>query len=185
MKFLIVGLGNIGVEYEKTRHNIGFDVLDKIVEEKGVNFELKKLAFKADVSHRGKKLTLIKPTTYMNLSGKALRYWMNELKIPLENVLVIVDDLALPVAKLRLKPKGSDAGHNGLKSIQELLGTNVYSRLKFGIGDDYPRGKQAEFVLGKFNSEERIDVELAIDKSVKLIYNFVLEGTQRTMNKFN
>lgn len=185
MKFLIVGLGNIGAEYDKTRHNIGFDVLDKLAEEKDAKWELKKLAYQTTLSHRGKKLTLIKPTTYMNLSGKSLKYWMTELKIPLENVLVIVDDLALPVAKLRLKPKGSDAGHNGLKSIQEVLGVNAYPRLKFGIGDDYPRGKQADFVLGKFSTDERIEVELAIDRSVKLIYNFVLEGTQRTMNKFN
>ena len=185
MKFLIVGLGNPGSEYHKTRHNVGFDVLDKIAEEKGEAFELKKHGFVSLVKHKGKSIYLLKPSTFMNLSGKAVRYWMNELKIPLENILIVVDDLALPVAKLRLKPKGSDAGHNGLKSIQELLGTAAYARLKFGIGNDFKRGQQADFVLGLFSENERIDIELAIDQAVKVIYSFALAGVQKTMNQYN
>lgn len=184
-KFLVVGLGNIGAEYHHTRHNVGFDVLDKIAKEKGVSFQSAKLATRAEVKHKGKKLILIKPTTYMNLSGKAVRYWMNEEKIEISNILIVLDDLALPVGKLRLKPKGSDAGHNGLKSIQELLGTNEYPRLKFGIGDDFPKGQQADFVLGQFSTDERIMVELAIDRAEELIYSVVSDGIQRTMNKFN
>lgn len=185
MKYLIVGLGNIGAEYDKTRHNIGFDVLDAIAKDKKASFESAKLATKTEVTHKGKKLILIKPTTYMNLSGKAVRYWMNELKIPKQNVLIIVDDLALPVAKLRLKGKGSDAGHNGLKSIQELIGGNDYPRLKFGIGDDFRAGQQADFVLSKFSTNERIDMELSIDVAVKMVYSFVFAGLQNTMNNFN
>lgn len=185
MKYLIVGLGNIGSKYDKTRHNVGFDVVDAIAKDKKVDFESVKLAFKAETTHKGKKLVLIKPTTYMNLSGKAVRYWMNELNIPVENVLVIVDDLALPVAKLRLKPKGSDAGHNGLKSIQELIGGNKYPRLKFGIGDEFPRGQQADFVLSEFSVNERIDIELAIDRAVEMVYSFAYAGIQNTMNQFN
>lgn len=185
MKYLIVGLGNIGAEYDKTRHNIGFDVLDAIAKDKKVSFESAKLATKAEVTHKGKKLILIKPTTYMNLSGKTVRYWMNELNIPKQNVLVIVDDLALPVAKLRLKGKGSDAGHNGLRSIQELIGGNDYPRLKFGIGDDFRAGQQADFVLSKFSVNERIDMELSIDVAVKMVYSFVFAGLHNTMNNFN
>lgn len=184
-KFLIVGLGNIGAQYHQTRHNVGFDVLDKIASEKGVSFESVKLATRAQVNHKGKKLVLIKPTTYMNLSGKSVRYWLNQENIEVSNLLIVLDDLALPVGKLRLKPKGSDAGHNGLKSIQELLGSSEYPRLKFGIGDDFPKGKQADFVLGEFSSDERITVELAIDKAQELIFSFVTLGIQQTMNTFN
>ena len=185
MKYLIVGLGNIGAEYAKTRHNVGFDAVDAIAKDKKAEFVVDKYVLKSEVTHRGKRVTLIKPTTYMNLSGKAVRYWMNEKNIPLENVLVIVDDLALPVAKLRIKSKGSDAGHNGLKSIQEIIGGNQYPRLKFGIGDDFKRGQQADFVLSKFSVDERIDIELAIDRAVKLVYSFIFAGAQNTMNAFN
>lgn len=185
MNYLIVGLGNIGAEYDKTRHNIGFDLVDRIATEKKVSFNLQKQAFVAQCTHKGKKLILVKPTTFMNLSGKAVKLYQNEFKVPLENILIIVDDLALPVAKLRLKPKGSDAGHNGLKNIQELLETTNYARLKFGIGDDFPKGKQADFVLSKFSSNERIDVELGIDKALEIVYSFVHAGIQNTMNQFN
>jgi peptidyl-tRNA hydrolase, PTH1 family len=185
MKYLIVGLGNIGTKYDKTRHNIGFDLVDKIAKDKGVSFELQKLASVAECTHKGKKIILIKPTTYMNLSGKAVRYYQNEHKIPLENILIIVDDLALPIAKLRLKGKGSDAGHNGLKSINESLLTQNYARLKFGIGDDFHKGQQADFVLSIFNTKERIDVELGLDKAMEVVYSFVHAGLQNTMNQFN
>ena len=185
MKYLILGLGNVGTKYDKTRHNVGFDVLDKLAEQKKVSFELKKLAHVAETTHKGKKMILVKPTTYMNLSGKALRYWMNEHKVNVENVLVVVDDIALPVGKLRLKPKGSDAGHNGLKNIQDMIGTPKYPRLKFGVGNDFKPGQQSDFVLGTFSSDDRITVELSIDKSVEAILSFVFSGLQNTMNKFN
>ncbi len=185
MKYLIIGLGNIGDKYNKTRHNIGFDLADRIAADKKVFFELKKHAFVAECSHKGKKIILIKPTTFMNLSGKAVKHYLNEYKIDIENILVIVDDLALPIAKIRVKPKGSDAGHNGLKNIQETLCTDEYARLKFGIGNDFPKGSQADFVLSTFSVNERIDVELALDKAQDIVYNFVLMGIQNTMNQFN
>jgi PTH1 family peptidyl-tRNA hydrolase len=178
-------LGNIGEKYHHTKHNIGFDVVDAIAAEKQVNFSMQKLAFVAECSHKGKKIHLIKPTTFMNLSGKAVNFYANELKIPIENILIILDDLALPIAKLRLKPKGSDAGHNGLKSIQECLGTQNYPRLKFGIGNDYPKGAQADFVLSPFSKNERIDVELAIDRAKQMVYSFVFAGIENTMTQFN
>ncbi|RZK46477.1 MAG: aminoacyl-tRNA hydrolase, partial [Pedobacter sp.] len=143
MKFLIVGLGNIGPEYAHTRHNIGFDIADQLVKDLDGNFELLRLAYYAEVSHKGKKLHVIKPTTYMNLSGKAVNYWMKELKIAPENVLVLVDDLALPLGKLRMKLQGSSAGHNGLKSIEEVCGGQNYARLRFGISDNFRKGQQA------------------------------------------
>jgi peptidyl-tRNA hydrolase, PTH1 family len=185
MKYLIVGLGNVGEKYDKTRHNIGFDVLDKIADAKGIKFEIQKSAFVCETSHKGKKMILVKPTTFMNLSGKAVKYYMQEHNISLQNVLILVDDLALPVAKLRLKPKGSDAGHNGLKNINEILGTQNYARLKFGIGDQFPKGQQADFVLSKFSTNERIDIELAIDKAVEMVYSFVFAGIENTMNQYN
>src|SRR5690606_14722767 len=140
MKYLIVGLGNIGSEYADTRHNIGFMVLDAMAKEAGASFSTMKLAAYTEVNHKGRTLCLIKPTTYMNLSGKAVRHWMQELKIPIENVLIVVDDLAIPFGSVRIKPKGSAAGHNGLKSIEGLLGSNEYARLRFGVSDNFPKG---------------------------------------------
>lgn len=185
MKFLIVGLGNIGSEYDATRHNIGFDIADAFVLKHGGNFNLERLAYKAEIRIKGKIFIVIKPTTYMNLSGKALNYWKEKEKINIENILVLVDDLALPLDKLRLKGSGSDAGHNGLKDIQAVLGTTVYPRLKFGIGNDYPKGRQVDFVLGKWKPDELELVKAKILKSVEIIESFGLQGIDRTMNLFN
>ena len=184
-KFLIVGLGNIGKDYEHTRHNIGFDVVDVLANELNASFDLKRLAIYASTNFKGKQLHIIKPTTYMNLSGKAIKYWMNELKIPIENIFVIVDDLALPFGVLRVRGKGSDAGHNGLKSIQEELQTNAYSRLRFGIGNDFPKGKQVDFVLSKWTSDQEIILQERIQTSVEIIKSFCSAGLSNTMNIYN
>ena len=185
MKYLIVGLGNIGPEYAETRHNIGFMVVDELAKQKDASFEIDRLAYKAEVKHKGRTLHLIKPTTYMNLSGKAVRSWMNELKVPLENVLIVVDELALPFGTLRMRAKGSSAGHNGLKNIEQLLGTSKYPRLRFGIGDEFSKGKQIDYVLGEFTSDEQIELSGLIEKSCDMILSFASIGIQRTMNQFN
>lgn len=185
MKYLIVGLGNIGPEYAKTRHNIGFMVLDELAKLKGASFDSDRLAFKTEIKHRGRTLHLIKPTTFMNLSGKSLRHWMNTLKIPVENVLVIVDDLAIPFGSLRMRGKGSAAGHNGLKNIEQLIGHNKYPRLRFGIGDDFSKGKQIDFVLNKFTADEQIDLSTLIDKSCEMVLSFAAVGLNQTMNQHN
>ncbi|RYE23157.1 MAG: aminoacyl-tRNA hydrolase [Sphingobacteriales bacterium] len=185
MKFLIVGLGNIGFEYDGTRHNIGFDVADAFVIKHGGSFVLDRHAFLAKSKWKGKEFFVIKPTTYMNLSGKALKYWMDKEKIPLENVLVILDDLALPVEKVRLRPSGSDAGHNGLKNIQLMLQTDRYARLRFGIGSDFSKGKQVDFVLGKWTDQELPIVKDKILKSIDIIESFAAVGIERTMNVYN
>ena len=185
MKYLIVGLGNIGPEYHETRHNVGFMILDKLAEKKEISFKIDRLASVADFKLKGRSITIIKPTTYMNLSGKALNYWMNQLKVPIENVLVIVDDIALPVGKLRLKAQGSSAGHNGLKNIEEVLGNNIYPRLKVGIGSDYPKGRQVDYVLGKFSTDERIEIDLKTDKAIDMILSFCTQGITPTMNFYN
>ncbi|SHN00915.1 aminoacyl-tRNA hydrolase [Chitinophaga sp. CF418] len=185
MKYLIVGLGNIGADYEHTRHNIGFDIADAFVEKHGGSFREDRLADVAEVKWKGRIFVVIKPTTYMNLSGKAVKYWMDKEKVPLENILVLVDDLALPLEVIRLRAGGSDAGQNGLKSIQELLGTNQYPRLRFGIGNNFPRGRQVEFVLGKWNNEEWAIVMAKLGKCVELIESFAAVGLPRTMNIFN
>ncbi|MBR9859245.1 aminoacyl-tRNA hydrolase [bacterium] len=185
MKFLIVGLGNIGPEYEHTRHNIGFDVLDAWAKKHEATFELGRHAYHCTISYKGRKAILIKPTTYMNLSGKAVKHWMSVEKIPLDRVLVITDDLALPLGKIRMRGKGSAGGHNGLKDIIVQLGTDQYSRIKFGIGDNFRPGRQVEYVLGKWNAEEEIDCNLAIDKSIEMIESFITQGLERTMNQFN
>lgn len=184
-KFLIVGLGNIGEEYNNTRHNIGFDVVDRFVKKHDAKFKLERLAEQSEVKIKGKICICIKPTTYMNLSGKAVQYWMNKEKIAIENILVIVDDLALPLEKVRLRAKGSSAGHNGLKNIEEVLGTNEYPKLRFGIGNIYPKGMQVPFVWGKWKEDEKKIVDLKIDKSVEIIEQFIFEGIERTMNKVN
>lgn len=185
MKFLIVGLGNIGTDYEHTRHNIGFDVLDELANKYESSFTSDRLANYSLIKIKGKQLHCIKPTTYMNLSGKALQYWANKLNILPENILVIADDLALPVSKLRLRSKGSDAGHNGLKSINEVLNSTEYPRLRFGIGNNFEKGRQVEFVLGKWDESEKELVAQGIEKATKAIELFVLEGAERAMNKVN
>lgn len=185
MKYLIAGLGNIGEEYRHTRHNIGFDVAEAFVAKHGGVFRSDRLADVAECKWKGKVFIVIKPTTYMNLSGKAVKYWADKEKIPLENLLVVMDELALPLNVLRLRPGGSDAGHNGLKSIQELLGTNQYPRLRFGIGNNFPKGRQVEYVLGRWTDKERPVVQLKIEKSVEIIEAIASIGLERTMNNYN
>jgi PTH1 family peptidyl-tRNA hydrolase len=185
MKFLIAGLGNIGAEYELTRHNIGFLVLDQLADQHKVNFTKGRLAEKTEFKFKGKSIHLIKPTTYMNLSGKAIAYWLQELKIPKENLLVIVDDLALPFGSLRLRTKGSAAGHNGLKNIELLLSGQEYSRLRFGIGSDFGKGQQVDFVLSNFSKEEFNALPEIINKANEIVLSFCTIGPERTMNHFN
>lgn len=185
MKYLIVGLGNIGPEYELTRHNIGFLTLDRLADAKGVSFEINRLAYHSEFKHKGRAVHMIKPTTYMNLSGKAVKFWMQELKIPVENVLVIVDDLAIPFAKLRMRAKGSSAGHNGLKNIEELCGGQNYPRLKFGIGDDFSKGRQVDYVLSPFSKNEFEELPFAMDKAIEMIYSFCTIGISKTMTQYN
>lgn len=185
MKYLVVGLGNIGPEYAHTRHNIGFDIADELVKQLGGTFSNLRLSYYSEVSYKGKKIHVIKPTTYMNLSGKAVNYWMQELKITIENVLVIVDDLAIPLGKLRLKLQGSSAGHNGLKSIEALCGGQNYPRLRFGIGDNFPKGRQVDYVLAPFDIDEQPELPELIEKSVALIKSFVTVGPGLTMTAFN
>ncbi|MES2457479.1 MAG: aminoacyl-tRNA hydrolase [Bacteroidota bacterium] len=185
MKYLIVGLGNIGPEYVHTRHNIGFDIADELVKQLGGSFSILRLAYYSEVSFKGKKLHVIKPTTYMNLSGKAVNYWMKELRIEPQNVLVIVDDLALPLGRLRLKLQGSSAGHNGLKSIESLCGGQNYARLRFGISDNFAKGRQVDYVLAAFDKAEQAELPALVDKSVALIQSFVTIGPALTMTAFN
>ncbi len=185
MKYLIVGLGNIGAEYHETRHNVGFMVLDYLAQKEGLGFEAGRLASITLLKHKGKQISLIKPSTYMNLSGKAMRYWLQELGIPVAQCLVLVDDLALPFATLRLRQSGSDAGHNGLKNIQEVLGNNSYPRLRIGIGSNYPKGKQVEYVLDKFSSDEQSTMPELLDKASQAVLSFCMQGAERTMGLFN
>ncbi len=185
MKYLIVGLGNIGSEYEHTRHNIGFDTLDAFAEASNAVFETRRYGDVAECRLRGRQLVLLKPSTYMNLSGQAVRYWLQQEKIPIENLLVVVDDLSLPVGTLRLKPSGSDGGHNGLKNIQELIGTQAYARLRFGIGNDFPRGMQVDYVLGYFSTDERQTLAPRFEQAVEMIRTFCLAGIQTAMNQYN
>ena len=185
MKFLITGLGNIGAKYESTRHNIGFEVLDALAQKNDASFKLERFAYHSTIKYKGKKLELIKPTTYMNLSGKSVRYWMQILKIPQENLLVIVDDINLPFGKLRLKPKGSAGGHNGLEHIQQLLGNSNYTRLRFGVGDNFGKGQQARYVLSRWTEDEGAELPNHIDKAIEIIQSFAAIGLQRTMNEFN
>ena len=184
-KYLIVGLGNIGSDYAGTRHNIGFDVVDSLVKKHEGAFRLDRLAEVAEIRWKGQGLVCIKPTTFMNLSGKAVKYWMDKEKVALENVLVIVDELALPLSKFRLRPGGSAAGHNGLRSIEEVLGTSNYPRLRFGIGNNFPRGRQVDFVLGRWSEDELPLVKQKVEKSVELVESFATRGIERTMNQYN
>lgn len=185
MKFLIAGLGNIGAEYVHTRHNIGFDVADQLVHSLQAAFSSDKKAWRAECRFKGRTLIVIKPTTYMNLSGEAVRYWMQQEKIAQENILVIADELALPFGTLRLRPSGGAAGHNGLSSIIECLQNERFPRLRFGIGSDYPRGRQADFVLGHWTSEEAKQLPELVSRSVEIVKSFAGMGIQPTMNQYN
>ncbi|NCO64513.1 MAG: aminoacyl-tRNA hydrolase [Flavobacteriales bacterium] len=184
-KYLIVGLGNIGEKYVNTRHNIGFKVLDTLAEQENLNFETQKLGEVTSFKLKGKTLILLKPSTYMNLSGKAVLYWLTKEKIPLENLLVITDDLNLSFGSIRLKTKGSDGGHNGLKDIQEKLNTTSYNRFRFGISDAFNKGTQVDYVLGEWDLEETEKLKERLEMSVKLIKSFALEGVNIAMNTFN
>jgi PTH1 family peptidyl-tRNA hydrolase len=184
-KFLIVGLGNIGEEYKDTRHNIGFMILDAIAKKHELKFRTERLADIAEFKFKGKMLVLVKPSTYMNLSGKAVNYWLQAERIPKENLLVITDDIALPMGALRMKGKGSDGGHNGLKNIQEVLITTEYARLRFGVGNEFQKGRQVDYVLGKWNSEEEKILIPRIEMAMEMIQAFATIGLQRTMSAFN
>jgi len=184
-KFLIVGLGNVGSEYSNTRHNIGFDVVNAFVEKHLGTFRVGRLAYVAEVKWKGKQFVCICPTTFMNLSGRAFKYWMDKEKILVENTLTIVDDLALPIDKLRLRPSGTDAGHNGLKDIQNTLGTDKYPKLRFGIGNNYVKGMQVDFVLSKWLKTEIGTVQLKIQKSIEVIESFASIGIEQSMNNIN
>jgi peptidyl-tRNA hydrolase, PTH1 family len=185
MKYLIVGLGNIGPEYLLTRHNVGFMAVDRLASSFEVKFSMGRLAYHTEIKHKGKQIHLIKPTTYMNLSGKAVNYWMKELKIEKENVLIITDDIALPFGKLRTKPKGSHGGHNGLRNIEEVLGTSQYARLRFGVGDDFGKGRQVEYVLGNFEAKQLDELSEYLQRAVDISISFCLQGLDKTMNAFN
>lgn len=185
MKYLIVGLGNIGAEYANTRHNIGFKVVDAFAEASTSLFKTDRYGDVCEVKHRGRTFVLLKPSTYMNLSGKAVRYWMDQTKVSLENVLIITDDLALPVGKIRIRKKGSDGGHNGLKSINEVLATQAYPRMRFGVGDDFSKGRQVEYVLGQWTSEEEKIIEAQIKKAVEAIKAFGTMDLSLVMTNFN
>jgi len=184
-KFLIVGLGNIGEEYAETRHNVGFKVLDAFVSAEKSIFEPARLGDVAKVKIKGKSLLCLKPSTYMNLSGKAVKYWMDKEKVPLENILIITDDINLSFGTLRSKMKGSDGGHNGLKDIQNVLQTIKYNRFRFGVGADFGKGRQVDYVLGKWNEIEKEQLAERLHKSSELIRSFVLSGVSITMNQFN
>lgn len=185
MKYLIVGLGNIGPEYANTRHNIGFMVLDALAEASNAVFSSMRYGALTEVKVKGRTLFLLKPSTYMNLSGKAVDYWMKAERIPIENVLIVVDDVALPLGAIRMRSKGSDGGHNGLKHINEILGTQEYARLRFGIGNDYPQGHQVDYVLGEWEPEEKKALPEFIKKAIDAIKSFATIGLERTMNFYN
>jgi PTH1 family peptidyl-tRNA hydrolase len=185
MKYLIVGLGNPGSKYAETRHNIGFKVLEALAKESGASFSSGKHADVAEVKYKGRSLILIKPTTFMNLSGKAVNYWMQGEKIPRENILVITDDLALPFGKLRMKGKGSDGGHNGLKDIQAVLNSQEYARLRFGVGNDFHKGQQVDYVLGDWSDEEKKTMDERIAVAQEFIKGFATIGLNMTMTNWN
>ncbi len=184
-KFLLIGLGNIGSEYANTRHNIGFDVVHAFVKKYGGNFRQDKLAFVADIKYKGKPVICVCPTTYMNASGKAFKYWMEKEKVALENTLTIVDDVALPLEKIRLRPSGSSGGHNGLKDIEKIINTVNYPKLRFGVGNNYAKGTQADFVLGKWGKNEEKQVIFKIEKCVEILESFITSGIEQTMTTFN
>lgn len=185
MTYLIVGLGNIGYEYIGTRHNMGFSVLDTWAQASNTLFTTVRYGDMAEIRLKGRTFVLLKPSTYMNLSGNAVRYWMNAKKVPLENLLVVVDDLSLPFGQLRMKPSGSEGGHNGLKHITSVLGTQQYARLRFGIGNDFPRGGQIDYVLGPFPPEQLAQMDKRLDMACEMVRSFALSGIQFTMNHYN
>ncbi len=185
MKYLIIGLGNPGAEYELTRHNIGFIVLDQLAERYEAEFRTERLAEKTEIKHKGRTLHLVKPNTYMNASGKAVNYWMQELKIDRSQILVVVDEIALAQGQLRMRAKGSDGGHNGLKDIQHVLQGNNYPRLRFGIGNDYHKGKQIDYVLGNFTQEQLVELEAPLEKACEMILAFATIGIERAMTQYN
>lgn len=185
MKYLIAGLGNIGAEYELTRHNVGFLVVDQLVDQFKVDFAPARLADKCEFKHKGRAIHVIKPTTYMNLSGKAIAYWLQALNVPRENLLVIVDEIALPFGTLRMRTKGSAGGHNGLKNIEETLGDQNYARLRFGIGADFGRGQQIDYVLGNFSKEQFDELPSLIKRANEMILSFCTIGPEKTMSLFN
>ena len=185
MKYLIVGLGNIGVEYQGTRHNTGFRIADALAEDLKATFSTERYGDVANARIKNKQVVILKPSTYMNLSGNAVRYWMNKENIPVENILVLVDDIALPFGAIRIKGSGSDAGHNGLKNIAQMLGTEAYPRLRFGIGNDFPRGCQIDYVLGQFTLDERQRLPVRVATAVEAIRTYVLAGLQTAMCDFN
>lgn len=185
MKYLIVGLGNVGNEYAETRHNIGFMILDAMALEANVRFTTERYASKTVCKYKGRQFVLIKPSTYMNLSGKAVRYWMEKENILIENILIITDDIALPLGTLRMKAKGSDGGHNGLNHIIELLNTEDFARLRFGIGNDFPKGHQVDYVLEKWNNEEKKIIQERIKFAIEMIHTFGTAGMGKAMNAYN
>ncbi len=185
MNYLVVGLGNIGSEYADTRHNVGFMVLDAWAQASNIVFQTQRYGDVAEVSFKGRNITLLKPSTYMNLSGNAVRYWVNKLKLPLENVLIICDDLNLPFGTLRMRKKGSDGGHNGLKNIQELLGTQEYARIRIGIGNNFAKGGQVDFVIGSMTPEEKNQMPEICDNVIEGVKAFTTIGVDRAMNSFN
>jgi len=185
MKFLIAGLGNVGPQYELTRHNIGFLTLDRLADEQKLSFTTERLADHAELRYKGKSLHLIKPNTFMNLSGKAVSYWLQALKIPKENLLVVVDDIALPFGALRLRSRGSSAGHNGLGNIEETLGGQDYARLRMGIGNNFSRGQQVDFVLGNFEPDDLEKLPAYMDRAAEAILSFCTIGIERAMNLHN
>ena len=184
-KFLVVGLGNIGPKYHNTRHNIGFRILDALASEEDLTFETQKLGDLTTFKLKGRTIILLKPNTYMNLSGKAVRYWMEKEKIPMENLLVITDDINISFGTIRLKAKGSSGGHNGLKDIEAQLNTSAYNRFRFGVGAEFSKGRQVDYVLGEWNEEEEKDMQQRLKKSTELIRSFVTAGLSITMNTFN
>tara|TARA_B100000963_G_C22387845_1_gene563106 strand:- start:173 stop:736 length:564 start_codon:yes stop_codon:yes gene_type:complete len=185
MKYLIVGLGNVGSKYDETRHNIGFKILDAFVNASNSSFKTERLGDVAQLKHKGRTLVCVKPSTYVNLSGRAIRYWMQQERIPQERILIIVDEISLPFGKIRLRGKGSDGGHNGLKNIQEILGNSNYARVRFGISNEYTKGRQVDYVLGEWNSEEKASLQERIEIVVELIKSFTTNPIQRVMSEFN
>mgnify|MGYP001031017017 CR=1 FL=1 len=185
LKYLIVGLGNIGAEYQNTRHNIGFNVLDALASASNISFVDKRYGMMAEYKFKGRTFILVKPSTYMNKSGNAVNYWMQKSKVPLSNVLIIVDDLALPYGSIRIRPKGGDGGHNGLAHINQVLGTSAYPRVRFGIGNEFSQGRQVNYVLGEWTNEEQKELPFLIDHAIEVIKSFGTIGLQLTMTRLN
>lgn len=184
-KYLIVGLGNVGAEYEGTRHNAGFMVVDALAKEADARWSLERYAYRSEVRHKGRVLVLIKPTTYMNLSGKAVKYWLQAEKVDMQNLMVVVDDLALDPGVIRIKKQGAAGGHNGLKDIEALLGTQAYNRLRIGVGSEFSRGRQIDYVLGQFSNDEQVRLEPVIATAAEAVKCFATQGIDRTMNLYN